>query len=62
MIDGRLFHDATQTKLDMLSAVHFIAHTATSLDALKGLETSTKYVYRFDTKNSITLMCKKGEN
>jgi hypothetical protein len=27
--------------------------------ALKGLEASTRYVYPFDIKNSITIMCKK---
>jgi hypothetical protein len=37
-------------------------HKATFLDALKGLETATKYLYRFDTKNSITVICNKVEN
>jgi hypothetical protein len=35
---------------------------ATFVDALKGLGATRKYMYQFDTKNSITAMCNRVEN
>jgi hypothetical protein len=32
----------------------------TLLDILKGLEAASKYIYQFDTKNNITIMCKQS--
>jgi hypothetical protein len=36
-------------------------HKATFLDAVKGLKAARKYIHQFDTKNNITVMCKKVE-
>jgi hypothetical protein len=35
-------------------------HKATFFNALKGLEAARKYICQFDTKNSITIMCKQS--
>jgi hypothetical protein len=37
-------------------------HKATSLDALKRLEATKKYICQFYTKNNIIVMCNKVEN
>jgi hypothetical protein len=37
-------------------------HKTTFSDALKGMEAARKYIYQFDTKNNIIVMCRKVEN
>jgi hypothetical protein len=37
-------------------------HKATFLDALKGLEATSKYISQFVSENSIIVMCNRDEN
>jgi hypothetical protein len=39
-----------------------VEHTATFLDALKGLEAAEKYMCQFDTMNCIIVMHSRVEN